>query len=515
MQKRFLPTAIVAFFIVIITVSACTKLDTTTLASDLITVDNVNTFDTTLSIVATQFNTGQDSFLIGKNDNHVIGNITNDPLFGSTASAIYVQLKPTFYPFYFGNAGDTVKGIPAVGLDSAFVCLSYKGAWGDTTAIAGTETFEIYKITDNTFRDMTDTIRNNRFLLSGSSINTLVGSSVSSPAIAAQQVNFGRGSFKDSATNQIRIKLDYNFAKTLFESDSSSSVVNKAFNNDSLFRNELNGFAIKVRAGTGGKRLMYVNLGEAKTRLEFHYRKSKNGIKDTLVQSFQTYVFPTLTGKASSTGNYLKRDYTGSQVESAVTNTNNVYVQTSPGTYVNLQVQGLQDMTNRVIHRAYIIAEQDAFAGDNSNLTPPPYMYLDLVDGVNKYKPIYHDLNPNSFYTPDAVVNYYPYSNVDPVHFGGIALGRTNGTENFTRYEINITRYVQQIVTKRDISYQLRLFAPYYNIYPQYNPTGLNGFNVRTSVLPFYNSLGLGRVRLGSGSNTNHKMKLVVIYSKI
>ncbi len=516
MQRRFLPSAFIASLIVIIAAAACTKLDTTTLASDLIAVDNVNTFDTTLSVITSQFNTGQDSFLIGKNDNHVIGNIINDPLFGNTESAIYVQLKPTFYPFYFGNAGDTVKGISSAGLDSAFVCLSYKGTWGDTTSATAPETFEVYKINDNNFRDQTDTIRNNKFFLSGSSLGTLVGSSVSSPQIAAQQVNFGRGNFKDSASGQIRIKLDNVFAKTLFESDSSATTGNKLFYNDSLFRNGLNGFAIRVKQNSGGKRIMYTNLGEAKTRLEFHFRKSKNGVRDTLVQSFQTYVFPTTTGSASSTGNYVKRDYTGTALAGAPgSSPNYAFVQTSPGTYVNVQVLGLQDLSNRIIHRAYLIAEEDPLPGDNKNFTAPPYMYLDLVDGMNKYKPVYFDLNPNSFYTPDKPDNYYPFGNVDPSYFGGIALGRSNGAETFTRYEINLTRYVQQVVTKRESSYQFRLFAPYYNVYPQYNPTPLSGFNGRTLILPFYNSLALGRVRLGSGNNANHKMKMVIVYSKL
>ena len=101
MQRRLLPAAFTAAFLLIIIGIGCTKLDTTTLGSDLVTVDNINTFADSMDIVTNQF-TFEDSTSIQKNENHVIGKITTDPLFGSTDAAIYVQFKPAFYPFYFG-----------------------------------------------------------------------------------------------------------------------------------------------------------------------------------------------------------------------------------------------------------------------------------------------------------------------------------------------------------------------------------------------------------------------------
>jgi hypothetical protein len=49
-----------------------------------------------------------------------------------------------------------------------------------------------------------------------------------------------------------------------------------------------------------------------------------------------------------------------------------VYVQTSPGSYVRVRIPGLQALSNRIIHRAELIAEQ---VPDDANLlTIEPFM---------------------------------------------------------------------------------------------------------------------------------------------
>jgi hypothetical protein len=212
LQRRLLPAAFSAAFLLIII--GCTKLDTTTLGSDLVTVDNVNTFADSMDIVSNQF-IFNDSTSIQKNENHVIGNITTDPLFGNTEAAVYVQFKPTFYPFYFGNAGDTVKNgttgqaSPNAGLDSAFICLSYKGAWGDTTSISAIpQTFQVRQIIDDFFRIKTDTVRKSLKYRPAGIGSDVLGLATITPNIAKSKTIYARGFFKDSVENQIRIKLN-------------------------------------------------------------------------------------------------------------------------------------------------------------------------------------------------------------------------------------------------------------------------------------------------------------------
>ena len=526
MQRRFFTAALSAAFLLIIIGIGCTKLDTTTLGSDLVTVDNVNTFADTMTVIATQgiFN---DSTSIQKNENHVIGKITTDFLFGETDAAIYVQFKPTFYPYYFGNQGDTVKNgttgltSPSAGFDSAVICLSYKGAWGDTSSISAiAQNFQVRQIIDDTFRIKTDTIRKSLRYRPSVIGSDLLGSRLITPNVAKSITTYGKGVFKESVENQIRIRLNtpagIAFAKQIFnDQDSTSLGLNNAFNRDTTFRKRYNGFAITV-TGPAGNTLFYVNLAEAKSRLEFHYHKTKNNIKDSLMQSFQMYPFTNGTTAASSSANYVARNYAVSQVLS--NDTNNVYLQTSPGTFANLKIPQLTGYTNRIVHRAYLIVEQTPDNPITDNIyTVPPFLYLDLKDTVTalpqKYKPLYFDLSRAVSYNPDAktateLFHPFPAANVDINTFGGNALKRFEPTGvPFYRYEINVTRYVQHIVTNGYKNYDLRLYAPFNYYYPQYAGT--------TFVIPYFNPIALGRVRAGSGLNAAHKMRLVVIYSKV
>jgi hypothetical protein len=526
-----------AILITVIGFASCTKLDTTSQGADLLIIDNINTFADTLDVTTSQGLFLNDSTIIRKNENYVIGKVSNDPLFGVTDAAVYVQFKPTFYPFYFGNAGDTVKNgttgnaSPNAGFDSAFICFSYKGAWGDTSlATTFAQTFEVRPIIDNDFRDKTDTVRKLNYQLPSSSLGPVIGTASITPAKISAYATLNKGLFKDSVNNQIRIKLSGptggGFGATIFNGQDSVAGTpaggNNAFYNDSIFRNRYNGFAITVTSPNGNT-LFYVNLAEAKSRLEFHYHKTKNGVKDTVVQSFQMYPNAVSTALASSSSaNYIKRT-----LPPLVTNnpasSNFLYFQTSPGTYADLSIPALSpgspNATNRIVHRAYLIVEQAPSTSTlDDKYTPPPYLYLDLKDISNtvpqKYKPIYFDLS-NQYYDPDATASplYFPQRNIDfNVHGGGALRRYENGTGlEFYRYEFNITRYVQHIVSNGYYNYSLRLQSPYNLFYPQYTGAQL--------LIPFANPVALGRVKVGSGNGTNlsnpHRMKVVVIYSKI
>ena len=514
MQRRFFSVALSAAFLLIIIGIGCTKLDTTTLGSDLVTVDNVNTFADTLAVDARQ-GIFDDSTTIHKNENHAIGVIDQDPLFGKTDARIYVQFKPTFYPFYFGNPGDTVRGFAGTGFDSAFICLSYKGAWGDTTSSTIGQEFEVRAITELDFKEKTDTIRKLNYIPTTN--NVVYGSAIVKAADITKRIKILYG--KDSVENQIRIPLTGQgaiFAAGLFNQDSTSIGSNTGFYQDSNFRTKSFGFEIRVKNATSGKTLFYVNLAEAKSRLEFHYFKKRNNIKDTVSQSFQMYSTAIGNSKASSSGNYIVRNYAGFPINNP--DLNNVYLQTSPGTFASLKIPQLTGYANRIVHRAYLIVEQTPENPITDNIyTVPPFLYLDLKDTVfsvpQKYKPLYFDLSRAVPYNPDAktateLFHPFPAANVDINTFGGNALKRFDPTGvPFYRYEINVTRYVQHIVTNGYKNYDLRLYAPFNYYYPQYAGT--------TFVIPYFNPIALGRVKVGSGLNAAHKMRLVVIYSKV
>ena len=334
MQKRFLPINFIGLTLLCLIFAGCTKFDTTTLGTDLIPeVDNVKTFSETIDVTTTQ-GYGGDSTSIVRTDNFALGYISGDPLFGKSTANVYLQLKPTFYPFVFGNPGDTL-----VALDSVVLALAYRATWGDTLAL---QQLEVRRIEDPLFRD--SALRN--FNADYTPITTdVLGSKTVDITKIRQQVKIANG--KDSVSGQIRIKLNAStFLQKLFSSDTTSMSLNNAFKNDSLFRSFYNGFAIIAKPTTGNG-FMYVNPSDVKTRLEFHFKKRRNGILDTVYNSLQFstgagFIFP------SAYANNIIRERTGFPVAAPTSDLS--YIQTNPGTFVNIDIPRLNTFkdTNRI-----------------------------------------------------------------------------------------------------------------------------------------------------------------------
>lgn len=502
MFKRFLPTALTGYLFVVIVNWGCTKLDTTGLGSDLIpVVDNVNTFRDTLDISSTQ-GMFDDTFKITTSVSNVLGSINNDVLFGSTKADIYVQMKPLAFPYYFGGAGDTL-----VAVDSVVLCLAYAGAWGDTNSL---QQLQAYQVNNQGFADSPTNYRTIKYQpgIFATPISPLVN-------VDIRRLKDTVRLRRDSVTNQIRIKLDASFAQQLFGRDSSTTAGNNAFRNDSIFRRFYNGFAIKTMGGTGNA-LMYINLTDARSRMEVYYKRklSGTGALDTTRSNFTILLTESTNNLRSASSNYVERAFSGNVTAPSP---NQLYMATGPGTYANLKILKLDTLSNRIVHRAEIYMEQDPDnAIQDSIFSPPSYMYVDLVDtGTTKWKPLYFDLNPNESYDPDYKKPFFPYypvnSGINFSYYGGFARWRYNYLgQKVVYYTINITRHVQQIVTKGTPNYTMRMFPAYNFSYPQYT-AGLSTF------LGFNNPLANGRIRLKSGSypDKNLKMKMIITWSKI
>src|SRR5690606_20809491 len=230
---------------------------------------------------------------------------------------------------------------------------------------------------------------------------------------------------------------------------------------------------------------------DANTRLEIHYR-SKNGVIDTTYKSFVFNSNSMGFNSPSGSANFIERDYSGTSVLSGSTQEH--YLQTSPGTAVNIKLLGLNTIPNRIVHRASIIIEQtpDPTTVD-AGFGVPAYLYLDIKDTsagmvTNKWKPLYFDLNPSTVYYPDFNGPiYYPSGGVDQFYFGGAPRKRADRRY----YDINITRYVQKILTDQTPNYELRLFPAYTIRYPQYSE----------SFITYDNPPAFGRITIGSGAN--------------
>ena len=492
MRNRFLPFTLASFFLIFLVNSSCTKLDTTSLGSDLIpAVDNINTFADTLSIDAFQ-GFFDDTTKVNNSEAHALGTISNDPLFGTTRASVYLQFKPSFFPYYLGNATDTI-----VGIDSMFVTLSYLGSYGDTVT---PQQIQVQQIFDSNFKKNPAELRSVKYA------PAMLGPVLGSTTVIAQdlknRVKFGHK--KDSVINQIRIPItNQDFISKFTDFDTA---FNAPYHDTTSFRNVFNGFAV-TPMGNSGNGLIYVSVADAKTRIEVHYRKRNKNVLDTTFASFT--LFSTGT---STSANGITRNYSGFPVASP--GPDNIYLQTSPGTYANLKIDTLGTLSNRIIHRAEIILEQvPADAINDSLFEAPSFLYLDLVDsssGALKWKPIYFDLNPATRYDPDYKIGYpfFPAVGVDPTYFGGTRkLKKDASGKSVVYYDFNVTRYVQQLVTKSKPNYTLRLFPPFNFSYPQYSK----------NIFSYYNNIANGRVRLATKSNPDLKKrpKMIVIWSKI
>ncbi len=481
---------------------SCSKFDTTNLGSDLLpAVDNINTFADTLSVITSQGIYNPDTTVLNRTDDFVFGSI-NDPVFGQTTAGIYFQLKPSFFPYYIGAANDTLNGYGA-GLDSVVLCLKYRGFFGDSTMPLQ---FQVNAVSDNNFRD---SVYNKRTVNYRPNIGQLLGTGSVDPRRMADTIYYANG--KNTSVGQIRIKLSQNWGQLLYTSDSLAiGPFFHAFASDSAYRYRFNGLAVTA---TGiNNTLVYTKLADTSTRLEIHYRRRNLGRVDTLFTSLSlnSDPFGSPTNYSSGIANYVQRNRpalpSGSQ---------EIFLQTTPGTYANLSIPGLSGLNNRFIHRAELIVQQITEIPESVFRTPN-FLYLDLRDSTVAplWKPIYHDLNPAANYDPDyqnpLSIPYFPSLNigVDYNYFGGYRRDRTDPSGNIQHYyNFNISRYVQDIVTTHRRNYDLRLMSPSKFNYPQYGPI----------YEAFGNSIAFGRVKVGGGSNPNpnYRLMLRIVYSKL
>ncbi|HXS57805.1 MAG TPA: DUF4270 family protein [Hanamia sp.] len=478
MFKSQLKAAVTGVLILFFFGYGCTKIDTTNLGQGLIpVVDNIHTFDTTLTVIANNFDDASICDSVFRTDLHALGSISDDPLFGSTNASIYMELKPAAYPFTFPASDPGTLSI-----DSVVLVLSYARTYGDTNAI---QKVEVYPLTAN-FKVDTNYTTCNTFNYDQ---NTLLGERFYYPHELTDSIH----GFEENAANQLRIPMNPALIQR-FISDSAAIFVS-----DSTFRDYFKGFAIVPGAATGGRALNYFNLSSTDTRLAIYLRSSVAGVKDTSIVNFS---FTAYSGEANSVIRQRGSSEITNNLSNAPAGDSLLYVQTSPGSYVKLKIPALSGLSNRVINRAELIVEQEYSPSTFDNiLTPPVNLYLDTKDTLTngKYIPV-----PCDFSSAELSSNF--------ATMGGSAKTVTNAAGNsVTQYVFNISRYVQSIVTKGSNNDVLRLSAPYYisnqTPYVDRCGQGIAAFDFRR------NDVGAGRVKLNGTNMTPGRIRLHIVYS--
>lgn len=447
-------------------------------------MDNITTFDTFLSIQAFNdtFGLANDSQYLSRSAEHFLGLINTDPFFGKTDARMFFELKPALYGTYPFARKDSVK------IDSIVLVLNYLETYGDTNTAQQIKVYELDQ--SNNFRsDSAYLIRKENF-----TYNTAAPLSIPGQIFFPRNLNDSVKAFRDTTKNQLRIKLDTNFARRLFNYDTSN-----AYKTDSIFRANFKGFAL--RSEGSGNAIMGFDFGSANTKLAIYYKIPKQG--STVIDSNMVYYF--FFTSLSAAAQYVKRDYTGTPLQASLggaTQDPVVYLQGSPGTFATVKIPDLGTLSNRLIHRAELIVEQ-LYDINDSTFYAPEVLYLDASDPTitsnYKYRTIPYDLA----YTPSG----FDFRSLGclPV-YAKDAFGNSIKTWRF-----NISRYVQHVLTHTQSLYDLRLSAPFtlnesYGIPP--------GTDV---VYPMFlnPTVAKGRIRVGGGNHPTQRMRLRLIYSKL
>ena len=478
-------------FIILFFATACTKIDTTRLGSDLIPdVDNVNTFDTLLDVTTRNF-PFIDSTRLAKNQLHAVGGINNDPLFGTTKADIYMEMKPDFFPSAFPK--DSL-----IAVDSVVLSLAYRGFYGDSSQPI---TFKVLKITDpagikaDTISDFPANYKISQTFTTGPELGTKFYTKLKN---ISDSVSVRRDSIKYKVVNQVRIVLNKN------DVDLLKAVTDTALKSDTLFRRLFKGFKIEATVGGVGA-LAYINLADTATRLEYYVRK-KNGINKIDTTSLSLFN----NGNAGHANNIV-RNTAISEMERNKLSDSLLYIYTTPGSFGKITIPGLKNVTNRIIHRAELkIVQIPDDLSITGKLQPPTYLYLDRYDTAIdrvKYNPIPFDLNPAANYgcfPSDVGIDYSYFGGVSPIE-------RTINGQRTYEYNFNLTRYVQSIVTRKLSTDTLRLSSAIFAEY--FNCTGIQYVPVTG------NRIAEGRIKIGGGATKGspfpYKMQLRIIYSKL
>lgn len=455
--------------------SSCTKLDTTSLGSDLIpVVDNINTFQTILDVQTDNLLMTDSTKMYGQD--YGVGYIESDPEFGKTTATLYFTTEPQGFGSYPFLKRDTVY------IDSLILSLGYKSLYGDSNSV---ENFEVRELDyDADFK------KNTAYRIDHYAFPT-VPAVLGSKQVAFTTLNDSvkYANFKDTikTTGELRIPLDTSFGRRFIEYDTAG-----AYKNDSIFKTKFKGFEVKVNKSNSGmmNAIAYFDLGNTdRTKLTFYCRVMRNGKWDTINPSFIYSNDPranVVTREAS--GNYANN------LDNGNPNDELLYIQSNPGSYATLKIPGIDTLNNRVIHLAELIAEKIPTAGENY-FAPPQFLFLDALSTTgDSVFTIRHDFIPGPN-TPGYDISV----------FGGAFANN--------RYVFNISRYLQKIVTDKNTNYTLRLYAPY-STEPYYiDPSGT--VDPTSLYLLINKPIGAGRVVLGGGTHPTKRLRLRIIYSKI
>lgn len=470
--------ALAVLIVSLFAIVSCTKInEPTTLGGSLIPgVDNIHTFETFLDVKAGNF-LYNDTTKVLSSDLVALGDI-NDPEFGKVhANFCFNLAAPSYGAYPFAPRKDTTHTI-----DSVILSLAYSGAYGDTVG-NGIQTVSVYEIPYSGLQTSlrSDTVYRYNDPSSDFSGNFL-GSSTYTIRNLQDSITVTNPGDTFKTANVVRIPLNVSLGAKLVGLDTTSGIGGYA--NDSLFRTFFNGLSVK--SANSGNALSYFSLTDTATKLTVYYRYKLNG-KDTtaIVEYHHT---------ANGQSNYVNVS-PGGNWANYLNNTaanDKIYLQSSPsGSYAGIKIPALDTFQNKVIHRAEIIAN---VISSSSQFSPPPRLILDRI----------HHNGTDTAFLLQSDISASSTGAISFTEFGGVL-------SNDNAYHMNISRYVQSIVTKHEPNDSLRLYAPFRTI--------LFASNLNSNIAVTVNSrIAQGRVIFAGGNyplNPTIRLRLRIVYSNL
>jgi Domain of unknown function (DUF4270) len=477
----------------IVFIAACTKIVTTDIGGDLIPpIDGVNTKEMFLNVTSKNI---KDTFVkVDISTPNTLG-FVNDPLFGKTEAAINVEMKPSIFPVTFPVSKDSLF------IDSVVLILGYTGAWGDTVSHLGLRVYEVKNTDAGADPLQYDTTYATNYQVERGNELTYNYTAADIDITKLNDVDT-LFQYNDITTNQLRIRLNDAYGEKLLKNFDTTAT--GAYHSDSLFERFFKGYQI-VPEQTGNA-LVRINLLDTNTKLAIYYNyilRDSAGKRDTTVRYFKT------NNLSCGSSNFVKRNRTGTAIPGYVpaninANDSLLFVDANPGIYTRILIDSLATLSNRIIHRAELVMEQVPDNALTDALFAPPNLFL---------TPISADSTPRFVLPYDVVIANGTI--VNQFSYGCTPVRKTDpGTQQIIyAYAFDITRYAQGIITRHETSFPLILYAPSYDFV--YAPeTSIYPIYTGTSTGPL-NAPAIGRVRLGGGNNTAHKMRLRIVYSDI
>ena len=433
-------------------------------------IDNIHTFQTDTFSVRTRTVQDGDSSISSNRNSLLVGAINTDPQFGRSTAIGYFQLGLPSNEFSFRDSLQTI--------DSLVLSLAYKGYYGDSLA---SQQFTAYRILDPGFNDTTAYYTFQQFAID---LNNPLGTVIVTPQSLEDSV------MVDSLMQapQLRIRLSQALGQEFLQQSSSA-----AFYNDSAFHHYFRGIALVPDSGSAGRSsLILLDMTNGLDGMTVYYSTPAH---DSLSAFFPFSGVPSGGDDASS--DYIHRDYSSSEVAMHLNNTSVsgdslLYLQSSPGLHVDLDIPYLQQFPNALINQAQLILTQIPDPGNSyQTFQAPPQLFL------WKYSKNRDSLN----YIFDAGLSYDPTTGsnnlTNATYFGGHRQYITNAQGiQVAQYRFNITRYMQHLISDPylgETNYGFRVVVQ--------DPQGL--------------TTDQGRVVVGGGTHSQYALKLQVTYTKI